>query len=138
MNAISKVETETDLQRNWIRLRPLILKSVAFTNAYNEVDLLKGVMNGAWTFWPGDRSFIFASVDKYPTLTKLNIFLAGGDHNEVFQIEPAVVAWAKSLGATQSFTEARMGLDRLNEHGHRNYYTDAGYKRSRVVYVKDI
>lgn len=138
MNAVVHKIVDHELKSDWLRLRPLIVKAVKWTGAYDETHLLRGVVGGVFTFWPGKKAFIIASIDRYPLLTRLHLLLAGGDHNEVAKIEPAVVLWGRSLGATQSYTEARLGLDRLNEHSHGGYYADSGYQRSRVVYVKEI
>ncbi len=138
MTATAQCATETTLQRDWLRLRPLIVKAAKWTGSYDEADLLRGVLANVFTFWPGENGFIFACIDRFPKLTRLHLLLAGGDHNEVAEIEKEVVNWAKSQGATQAYTEARLGLDRLNLHGKSGYYSDHGYTRSRVVYTKDI
>lgn len=138
MSALLKPSDDAVFEHDWLRLRPLILKAVKWLPGYDEADLLRAVMSGGITFWPGERSFIFAAIERHPKLTRLHFVLFGGDHNEAAGIEPRIVAWAKRHGATEAFTSARVGLDRLNVRGEAGYYSDSGYKRSRVVYVKEI
>lgn len=124
---------------HWQRLHTLILRAIPqLGGTHDEADCLAEIMNGAWTFWPGAGAFIFAAIETYPKLKRVNLVLASGDHNECAALEPAIVAWARARGATKSITFARPALDRLDRSGKSGYYSGSGYARGRILYCKDI
>lgn len=128
--------TALALNASWKRLRPLIQKAIPFMGGtHDEADLLKEVMEGRITFWPGQRAFVLAAIERFPKLTRLNLVLAGGDYVEADQIGMKIMAWGKMQGATQMIAELRPGLDRNVATGKR---AASDFTRRRTVYVREI
>lgn len=101
---------------------------------HGESDLIKCVMSGAMTFWPGRNAFSLACIERHPQLTLVRLLLAGGDVEECVRLEDSIVQWGRAMGATEFRTEVRPGLDRLYQKSGR----DLGLKRQRVVYTRTI
>ena len=117
---------------HWERLRPLIQKAVKFSPGMTEEQLLAGVLDRRYGFFPAEKAFVFACIEDIAA----NMFLAGGDHQEVARLEPEILAWAKVHKVRRIRTEVRLGVEKTDEqHGH---FKALGYRRARIVYEKDI
>ena len=121
---------------HWIRLQPLIRKAVPFMyGAMDEHDLLKAVLERRMAFFPGERCFMVAAIDRHEQKTAANIVLANGDDDEIAAMVPGVERWALNNGATELVFDFRPGLDRLEE-GSR--CKALGFKRRSVRYAKEL
>lgn len=128
--------TALALQAHWTRLRPIIQKAVPFMGGtHDEADLLKEVLEGRMSFWPGERSFIIAAIERFPKLVRLNFCLAGGDREEIERIAHKIHQWGKVMGATVAVTEIRPGAERMARAGKLATHE---FKSRRTVYVRGI
>lgn len=126
------------VEQHWFHLRPLIKKAIKWMGGtHDELDLLAGVKAGRLFLFPGHKSFIMCSIERTPKLSICHMFLANGDRAECASLEQRVAEWAKQNGCKEIHTLARMGLAHLDEK-KRGYYTTSGYKRARVLYVKEL
>lgn len=129
-------DTALALQAHWSRLRPLILKAVPFMGGtHDEADLIKECLEGRMTFWPGEKSFLIAQVQKFPRQTRCVVVLANGDADECTRLRDRVEAWAKTQGATALRAELRPAGDRMAQRGHP---ATTNWKRGPTIYQKDL
>lgn len=129
-------DTALVVQAHWTRLRPLILKAIPLMGGtYDEPSLLRAVLGGRMTFWPGEKCFYLAAIDEFPCKKRLNILLANGDESELARVGERVEAWGKAAGATEVYEEVRPGIDRQAVNGKRDTH---GLKRSRVIWTRAI
>jgi hypothetical protein len=142
MNASSpiayQVATAADLQREWSRLRPVIMDALPFMGGtHDESDLIKAVLEGGLSMWAAPGSFVLAMVERCPRLTRVCVTLAGGKPPEVDAMMPLVEAWGVQRGATQLFCAIRPGLERVNRRDPAARL-EHGWQRVSVNYVKEL
>jgi hypothetical protein len=64
-------------------------------------DVVAGLLNGEFQFWPGERSACVTEVIEYPRRKALVFWLMGGDLSEAMsKIEPEARAWGEAQGCT--------------------------------------
>lgn len=133
---MNMADTSIALQTHWNRLRPLIQRAVPLMGGtHNEEDLIKAVLAGEMTFWPGKKSFALAVLERFPRLTRAHVILANSeDQPEMLRLAESITAWAKALGATELVADVRPGVDRL----YGNQIATHDYKRTRVTLVRKI
>lgn len=102
--------TAADLAAEWTRLAPHLERALVYGGGTHTVaDVLDAVARGAMQFWPGERSVLVTEVVTYPRLTAVRVFAGGGDKRELVEMERAVEAWARSIGANRLEGFGRLG-----------------------------
>lgn len=98
-------------QKEWSRCRPWIEAALPWCYGTHTIeDVERQIAEGRLQFWPGERCACVTEIIEYPRLKALNFFLIGGDLDELLnKMEPAVIAWAKSLGCTRVASTGRKG-----------------------------
>lgn len=75
-------------------------------------DIVAGVNEGRFQFWPGPDSVIVTEMAEYPQHRALHFFLAGGNLPELEAMTPAILDWGKEQGCTMATLAGRRGWDR--------------------------
>ena len=117
----------------WIKCREWLLPAIELTNGtHNEDDVLRELMRGKLTLWPGERSAIVTEFVEYDTGKKktLHFFLVGGDMDELLAMEPKIAEWGKSKGCGMMSCAGRKGWEKVLEPN--------GYKLGCVYLYKDL
>lgn len=78
-------------------------------------DIWNGVVRGDFQFWPGDKSAVITEIQIYPQTKVMHIFLAGGDLEELLQMEKSVRAYAQTIGCNSMSISGRRGWLRIFE-----------------------
>ena len=78
-------------------------------------DIWNGVVRGDFQFWPGDKSAIITEIQIYPQTKVMHIFLAGGDLEELLEMEKSVRAYAQTIGCNSMSISGRRGWVRIFE-----------------------
>jgi hypothetical protein len=78
-------------------------------------DIWNGIVDGTFQFWPGEKSAIITEVQIYPQKKAMHIFLAGGDLNELLEMEKSVRAFAETIGCNSMSISGRRGWLRIFE-----------------------
>ena len=69
-------------------------------------------------FWPADNSCLVTEIVVYPQKKVLNVFLGGGELDEILGMHADVIAWAKGQGCEAITISGREGWKRaLKSHG---------------------
>lgn len=80
-------------------------------------DILHGVQQGYFQFFPLEKSAIVTEIIDYPKITSCRFFLAGGDLIELRDAERQVCDWAKTVGCRRVEIAGRPGWERAL-HGY--------------------
>lgn len=131
------------LMGEWQRLRPAILRAIPLlAGSHTEEDLAKAVLDGALTFLPGERSFIFFTVDNLPQVARVIILLAGGfeatDEVECMKlVDEALEYGVARHSAKQGMLCLRPGMERIIDRRGEGESTH-GWRKLAIVYMKDV
>ena len=107
------------------RCRPWIEAALAYTGGTHAwEDIVNSIGTGQMQLWAADRGCIVTEIVVYPRKKVLNIFLAGGDLDQILDMDHDVKRWAKEYGCTAATMMGRMGwkkplaaLDWKLQHG---------------------
>lgn len=83
-------------------------------------DIVKGISEGRMQLWPAERGVMVTEIVVYPRRKMLNIFLAGGDLDQLLDMGDDMRAWAKAQGCDGAMLTGRKGWARvMKNHGWR-------------------
>ena len=117
----------TEFERVW----PLLEKALAvYGNTHSKDDLRSLIERGQASLWPMENSAFVTEIVRYPKLTAINTWLAGGDMAELMTWRPFIEEWAKERGVNRVTLRAREGWERV--------LRDHGYRRLAVELIKDL
>jgi hypothetical protein len=92
------------------RCRPWIEDALQYCGGtHNFEDVADAVNRGDMQLWPADRGCLVTSIVVYPRRTLLHIFLAGGELDQLKEMQPAVIEWAKAQGCDGGTINGRLG-----------------------------
>ena len=92
------------------RCRPWIEAALEYSGGTHEYeDIVKGIQEGRMQLWPAARGCIVTEIVVYPRVKAINIFLAGGELDQILDMDEDVKAWAKDQGCTQAHMSGRLG-----------------------------
>lgn len=87
-------------------------------------DVYDGVKAGALFFWPGKRSAAVTEIIEYPQRRVFHTFLAGGDLDEIRDMEADATEFAMHLGCDAMSIAGRRGwVKALKDRGYQEYLT---------------
>jgi hypothetical protein len=90
-------------------------------------DVRQQVLDGTAQLWPAPRGAMVTEVVTFPRRKVMNIFLAGGDLDQLLEMETDATEWCKGWGATGVMLHGRKGWEKvLAERGYRHLYTVLG------------
>ncbi len=96
------------------RCRPFLQAALDLAGGtHTMADVVQGIADGVFHFWPGEKSAAITRVHEYPRARYLHIFLAGGDLDELLAMVPLFKSWAKHLGCTELTLAGRPGWERV-------------------------
>lgn len=124
------VETKEALNAAWKKHRQHILNALDHSDhAFSESDILLSVVSGEMQVWSGDMSILVTQVREYPNFKAVSMVVAGGDLEELRDMEKVVIGFAKEAGITKAcIIDGRKGWLRALD----------GYRLMSVNLSKDI
>lgn len=123
---MSEWEAEFERCRGWIE------DALQYAGGTHTIDDIKqAIAEQRLVLWPGKRSAVVTEFVVYPQFTALNFFLAGGDLDELAEMEPIIADWAKRCGCKRIMLAGRRGWT-------RSFLTDRGYEPKWAVLAKEI
>ena len=112
------------------RCRPWIEAALAYANGTHEYqDIVDAVATGNMQLWPAPRGCIVTEIVVYPRKKVLNIFLAGGELDQLKDMHDAMNAWAVEQGCTGGSLTGRVGWKKVLE--------PMGWKLAHSHFVKE-
>ena len=118
------------------RCRPYIDAALKYTQGddgratHTFEDIVEGVTQGRYFFWPGDASCMITEIIYYPRRKGVHVFLAGGDLEELIEMQKSLSKWAKEMGADHLTLTGRKGWERA--------LRDEGWKHPHTTLTKEI
>ena len=113
------------------RCRPWIEAALEYsggTHIYE--DIVAGVASGRMQLWPTPKGCIVTEIVVYPRKKVLNIFLGGGELEQLLDMHKDVIAWSKAQGCEALTMSGRFGWKKpLTAHG---------WKPLHASFVKEI
>lgn len=94
-------------------------------------DVADLIAAGNAQLWPGKRSAVVTEICQSPRMRYMNIWLAGGELDELEDITPCLEAWGMSAQCERVTLCGRRGWE-------RTFLKDRGYAPQSVVFAKDL
>lgn len=112
------------------KFRPEIEGALEYAHGSHTFDdIAFGVMRGVYQIWPGDKAVAVTEILEYPRKRALNVFLVGGDLEELKTIEPKLEDFAREHGCTEFQATGRKGWLRAHSDG----WKPAGYTLRKAL-----
>ena len=107
------------------RCRSWIEDALEYSNGtHNFDDVVLGIAESKMQLWAAPKGCIVTEIVVYPQKKVLNLFLAGGDLDQILDMDNDVKRWAEHHGCTAATMMGRMGwkkplaaLDWKLQHG---------------------
>lgn len=94
-------------------------------------DVADQIHNGDLQLWPANQTALVTQLIEYPKRKSIHVFLAGGNIDEIVNMEDSVFSWAKEQGCDMLTFTGRLGWG-------RSKLKDRGYKVEHVMMVKEL
>jgi len=89
---------------------------------HNFDDVVEAILSGKMQLWPAERACIVTEIVTYPRKRVLHVFLAGGELDQIIDMDTDVVQWAKEQGCESATQAGRKGWIRaLKDHGWNSH-----------------
>jgi hypothetical protein len=115
----------------WSRAREHLLDAIEQTNGtHNEDDVLLMLLNGTHgsKLWLFEKSALITEFINFPRLKALNVWLVGGDLDELRTVEPQLIEYAKQNQCIRISGGGRFGWSRVR----------SDWKKAGVYMYKDL
>lgn len=87
-------------------------------NTHTWDDIVQGIREFRFQLWTGERAAAITEIIDYPRKRVLNVFLAGGDKDELLEMLESARAFGRANGCASLTMAGRQGWQRvLNKHG---------------------
>lgn len=93
-------------------------------------DVVEAVAEGRMQFWPAPRGCAVTEIVKYPSKKVLHIFLAGGELDQIVDMDSSAAEFARMNGCTAMTIAGRKGWARVLK--------DKGYEVAHTVLAKEL
>lgn len=104
----------TDLLRELLRCQKWIENALEYAGGTHDfVHIVEGVLQGRFQFWPAQDGCIVTEIIVYPKKKVLHIFLAGGELNEILDMEQSLISWGLGQGCETMTLAGRGGWKRV-------------------------
>ena len=93
-------------------------------------DVVNGITSGKMQLWPSPKGCIVTEFVVYPRKKMLNVFLGGGEMEQLLDMHEDVIAWSKAQGCEAVTISGRFGWKKpLAKHG---------WKPMHASFIKEI
>lgn len=114
-----------------VRCKPWLEAAIERTGGTHVLeDVVQAVIEGKMQFWPAPRGCAVTEIIAFPQKKVLHIFLAGGEMDQIIDMDSSAVEFAKMNGCTGMSIAGRKGWSRVLK--------DKGYEEAYTVLTKDI
>lgn len=118
MNAHSPIDELT-------RCRAWIEAALEYSGGtHNFDDVAEGLASGKMQLWPAPKGCIVTEIVVYPRKKVLNVFLGGGELDQILDMHENVIQWAKAQGCEALTMTGRFGWKKpLEKHGWKTLHS---------------
>lgn len=118
-------------QDEWARCRPWLEAALAISLGFETIaDVKRSIDSCRYQFWPGARSAAITELVEFPRAKVLIVRMAGGDLDELVEMEKIFCKFARANGCSKIMGEGRKGWERVCE--------GMGYRYGYVCMAKDL
>lgn len=105
------------------RCIPFLEAALGYADGTHTVDDVRAAIEGGKAqFWPGEKSAVVTEILTFPRKKVCHYWLAGGDLDELLDMEPSIETWAKAIGCESMTIAGRPGWHRALK-GYRKAFT---------------
>lgn len=112
-----------NLHKELLRCRPWIEAALEYcggTHIYE--DIVEGIVSGRMQFWPADNGCAVTEIIVFPRKKVFHIFLAGGEMNQIVDMDESAKHFAQAQGCSDMTIAGRKGWARVLK---KNEWTEA-------------
>ena len=109
------------------RCKPWIEAALEYSGGTHDFgDIVTGLERGVLQLWPTPKGCIVTEIVVYPKKRVLNVFLGGGELEQIMDMHGDVIEWAKAQGCSALTMSGRLGWKKPLEargwkHQHASY-----------------
>ena len=113
----------------WQKARDWILPALDYGHGtHSEDDIIVRILSGEYKLWLFEKSAVVTNMIQWPQFRAFNVFLAGGDMEDLKSHQCEMERWAASQGCKQACSGGRDGWGRVFPE----------YTRAGAFYYKEI
>lgn len=121
----------TNVVDELIRCKPWLEAALELSGGTHTLDdVVQAIIKGEMQFWPAPKGCAVTEIVNYPRKKVLHIFLAGGEMEQIIDMDDSAVEFAKMNGCT--------GMSIAGRRGWKRVLKDKGYVETFTVLGKDI
>lgn len=114
---------------SWEKYRNYLLEALEHGHGtHNEDDVLSRIITGEYKLWTFEKCAVVTFFIQYPRFKAVNLFIAGGDLEELKSVQPQIERWAVAQGCSRCVAGGRPGWERI--------FTD--YTKNGCLFFKDL
>ena len=76
-------------------------------------DIVAGCVSGNMQLWPAERACMVTELVVFPQKKVVNVFLAGGDLDQIEDMQESIAQWARQQGCTAATISGRPGWTKV-------------------------
>lgn len=132
LEIVPYIDANPGFWSDWSQAVPLLLPAIGMAGGTHQVvDVLSGVVSGAFCLWLSQGSAAITEIVIYPRKRECNVFLAGGDLEEIRD-------WQRPDGPLEAWGFDVMECDRLAFAGRGGFGRAlGGWDRSHVACIRE-
>ena len=122
-NKMEVVESKSQppMIEHFERCRPWLVEALE-GSFFTIEDVARALADNRAQLWPGKNAVIVTEIQTYPNERVIQVWLAGGDMQEIMQMAAGLESWARLNGCSSVLVEGRQGWARvLKEQGYEPY-----------------
>ena len=115
-NLVDIQQSKEDWEIEFERLEPHIISALKHQDRYNLSDIKEKIGQGVFHIWPGKDAFYISSFGEFPKYRILNLFLCGGNYEELEEMLKSIEQFAKQWECKYLYGGGRKGWLRKIKH----------------------
>jgi hypothetical protein len=121
----------------WARARPFLEEALLHCGGTHELeDVVKAIGEGRLQLWLGERSAGVSEILTYPRKRVLNLFLAGGNLEEMKALRPGLEAFARGHACDGVMFSGRLTAAARRASGWSRAWQ--GYAPTHLTFCKEL
>jgi len=105
-----------------IRCRPWIEAALEYSGGTHDfMDVVDGVLIGRFQLWPTPRGCLVTEIVNYPKKKSLHVFLAGGELDQILDVEDSLRVFGRSQGCDSMTLAGRPGWKKALPHWKQDF-----------------
>jgi len=99
-------------------------------NTHSFIDVAEKVISGHLQLWPAEKGCVVTEIIVYPNKKVLHFFLAGGELEQITDMQDDIIEWAKAQGCQEMSLSGRLGWKKALKN--------LGWEQKSVILQREI